>query len=85
MSIYKGRRSLGKIDRLPFKLRMEVEQRLMKGQTYKKVSEWLKSLGHDISFMSVYRYGKPFLVKFEAVKKAKVKAEYLIDINNGNQ
>ena len=71
------RRSHGKVDHLPLKLRLKVESLLIDGATYDKVSEYLKSLGHDISCMSVYRYGRPFLKKFEAVRKAKLDAEYL--------
>jgi len=73
------RRSHGKIDKLPYKLRYEVERRLIKGETYRQISEWLNSLGHDISLMSVFRYGKPFLKSFEAVKQAKHTASVLIE------
>ena len=73
------RRSHGKVDKLPLKLRMQVERRLIDGETYVAVSEWLKSLGHDISFMSVYRYGNPFLKRYEKVVEAKYKATILLD------
>jgi len=56
-----------------------VERRLIKGDTYMAISEWLKSIGHDISFMSVFRYGKPFLQRFEAVKKARDLAVIIAD------
>jgi len=71
-------RSHGKIDRLPYNLRLQVERRLINGDTYREISEWLKGIGHDISLMSVFRYGKPFLKRWEAVKNAKLTAEVLI-------
>ena len=70
MGMYGKRRSHSKIGSLPLKIRRQVEIMLIKGETYTNISDWLKSLGYDISFMSVYRYGKPFLAKFEKVKQA---------------
>ncbi len=38
-------RSHGKIDQLPADLRREVENRLLEGDTYEQVSEYLKEQG----------------------------------------
>ena len=38
-------RSHGKIDNLPPELKKEVENRLLAGDTYEEVSEWLKKAG----------------------------------------
>lgn len=62
------KRSHGKIDRLPEVLRREVENKLIEGRTYNEIAEYLKSMGQDIHAMSVGRYGKPFLERFEAIQ-----------------
>ena len=43
-------RSHGKIDNLPPELKKEVENRLLAGDTYEEVSEWLKRQGEGPSF-----------------------------------
>ena len=75
--IMSKRRSHGKIDHLPFKLRCEVERQLVRGVTYEKIAQYLRNLGYDIHYMSVYRYGKPYLKRFEAVKEASERARTL--------
>lgn len=65
------RRSHGKIDRLPTDIRYEVEKQIIKGVTYAKIAEYLKNSGYDIHLTSVQRYGKPFLKRFEGIKRAK--------------
>lgn len=43
-------RSHGKIDNLPPELKKEVENRLLAGDTYEEVSEWLKGRGRRSTF-----------------------------------
>lgn len=74
-------RSHGKIDRLPAPLKMEVENRLLNGDTYEGISEYLKEQGEDIHLSSVARYSKGFLKKFESVRIAKEFAKLLAEDN----
>ena len=52
------RRSIGKIDRLPLDLKETVERRLLSGDTYKEISEFLESEGHKVSQMAVHNHEK---------------------------
>lgn len=72
-------RSHGKIDRLPAPLKKEVENRLLNGDTYEDISDYLKTQGEDIHFSSVGRYGRGFLKKFESVRIAKEFAKLLAE------
>lgn len=74
-------RSHGKIDQLPPELKREVEERLLKGETYEEVSRWLKEQGEEVHLSSVGRYGKKFLNKFESVRIAKEFAKLLAEDN----
>jgi len=77
----KKNRSHGKIDSLPNMLRREVENKLLEGYTYEQISEFLKTMGHDVHYSSVHRFGKPFLKKFESVRMAKEFAQLLAEDN----
>ena len=57
-------RSHGKIDQLPPALRREVEDRLLNGDTYEQVSDYLKEQGEEVHVSSVGRYGKKLLNRF---------------------
>lgn len=72
-------RSHGKIDGLPAQLRAEVENRLLKGDTYEQVSQFLAEQGEEIHLSSVGRYGKKFLKRFESVRVAKEFAKLLAE------
>jgi len=74
-------RSHGKIDKLPDVLRKQVEEKLLEGFTYVEISNFLKNMGHSVSHVSVHRFGKPFLKKFEAVRMAKEYAQLLAEDN----
>ena len=74
-------RSHGKIDNLPLELKKEVENRLLAGDTYEEVSEWLKRQGEEVHLSSVGRYGRKFLNKFESVRVAKEFAKLLAEDN----
>ncbi len=74
-------RSHGKIDQLPADLRREVENRLLGGDTYEQVSDYLKEQGEEVHISSVGRYGKKFLARFESVRVAKEFAKLLAEDN----
>ncbi len=74
-------RSHGKIDKLPVELKKQVEEKLLSGETYEEVSDWLKTQGEDVHLSSVGRYGKKFLNKFESVRMAKEFAKLLAEDN----
>lgn len=72
-------RSHGKIDRLPQPLKKEVEEKLLDGETYEDIADYLKAKGEDIHYSSVGRYGRGFLKKFESVRVAKEFAKLLAE------
>ena len=74
-------RSHGKIDQLPPALRREVEDRLLNGDTYEQVSDYLKEQGEEVHVSSVGRYGKKFSNRFESVRVAKEFAKLLAEDN----
>lgn len=74
-------RSHGKIDNLPPGLKREVENKLIDGEKYEDISNYLKDQGEDIHYSSVGRYGRAFLKRFEAVRVAKDFAKLLADDN----
>lgn len=74
-------RSHGKIDSLPAHLRSEVENRLLDGDTYQEISQYLADQGEEVHLSSVGRYGKKFLKRFESVRVAKEFAKLLAEDN----
>ena len=74
-------RSHGKVERLPAKLKKDVENRLLEGETYEDISSYLKEQGEDISYSAVGRYGRGFLKRFESVRVAKEFAKLLAEDN----
>lgn len=74
-------RSHGKIDQLPPELKKQVEEKLLSGETYESVSDWLRDQGEEVHLSSVGRYGKKFLNKFESVRIAKEFAKLLAEDN----
>lgn len=74
-------RSHGKIEKLPESLKKEVEQKLLEGETYENIADYLKGQGEDVHFSSVGRYGRKFLKRFESVRIAKEFAKLLAEDN----
>jgi len=74
-------RSHGKIDNLPLPMKQQVDERLLAGQTYEAIADWLNEQGEEIHLSSVGRYGKKFLKKFEEVRIAKDFAKILAEDN----
>lgn len=74
-------RSHGKIDNLSPELKREVENRLLEGETYEQISDYLKEQGEEVHLSSVGRYGRKFLKRFESVRVAKEFAKLLAEDN----
>ena len=74
-------RSHSKVDKLPPELKREVEERLLSGETYEGISDYLKGQGEDIHYSSIGRYGQKFLKRFESVRIAKEFAKLLAEDN----
>jgi hypothetical protein len=72
-------RSHGKVDNLPPELRREVEERLLSGETYEQISDYLAGQGEEVHLSSVGRYGRKFLKRFESVRVAKEFAKLLAE------
>ncbi len=74
-------RSHGKIDELPDEIRNKVENMLLEGFRYQEIAAFLQENGYDISYSSVFRFGRPFIKKFESVRMAKEYAQLLAEDN----
>lgn len=74
-------RSHSKIDKLPEGMKKEVETKLLEGETYENISEYLADRGEDVHPSSIGRYGRRFLKKFESVRIAKEFAKLLSEDN----
>lgn len=74
-------RSHSKIEKLPEGMKKEVETKLLEGETYESISEYLADQGEDIHPSSIGRYGRRFLKKFESVRIAKEFAKLLAEDN----
>lgn len=63
---------------LPVEVQEAIETKLKEGKTYQEITDWINSLGHDISRASVGRYGKTFAEKLEAIREKRERfKEYL--------
>lgn len=74
-------RSHSKIEKLPEDMKKEVETKLLSGETYENISEYLADQGEDVHPSSIGRYGRRFLKKFESVRIAKEFAKLLAEDN----
>ena len=74
-------RSHSKIEKLPEGMKKEVETKLLEGETYESISEYLADQGEDVHPSSIGRYGRRFLKKFENVRIAKEFAKMLAEDN----
>lgn len=74
-------RAHSKIDGLPAPLKKQVNEKLLNGETYQDITEFLQEQGEDIHQSSVWRYGSKYLKKFEAVRIAKEYAKLLAEDN----
>ena len=78
----KGRRKHSKITSiLPPELVEAIHQRLVNGDTYQDIADWLNQKGHDVSRSSVGRYGKDFLARLERLKIVKEQAKTIVTEN----
>lgn len=74
-------RAHSKIEQLPEELKKDVEEKLITGETYENISEYLLKNGEEIHPSSIGRYGRRFLKKFENVRIAKEFAKMLAEDN----
>ena len=74
-------RAHSKIDDLPEPLRKQVDEKLLNGDTYQSISDYLQEQGEDVHYSSVGRYGRKYLKKFESVRMAKEYAKLLAEDN----
>lgn len=79
----KDRRSHPKIDDLPDELRKAVHERIVAGDTYRDISDWIRQKGHSISKTAVGDYGRNFLARLEQLKLVKEQARSIIDETQG--
>lgn len=74
-------RAHSKIDDLPEHLKKQVDEKLLAGETYQGISDYLQEQGEDVHYSSVGRYGRKYLKKFEAVRIATEYAKLLAEDN----
>lgn len=55
-----------------------INAKLVEGKTYQEITDWINSLGHDISRASVGRYGKTFAEKLEAIREKRERFKELL-------
>ncbi|MBQ8982697.1 MAG: DUF3486 family protein [Lachnospiraceae bacterium] len=72
-------RAHSKIDDLPDELHRQVDEKLLAGETYQGISDYLAEQGEDVHYSSIGRYGRKYLKKFEAVRIAKEYAKLLAE------
>ncbi|MCM0757360.1 DUF3486 family protein [Sporomusa sphaeroides DSM 2875] len=64
---------------LPPELQEAINIKLMEGKTYQEITDWINSLGHDVSRASVGRYGKDFTEKLEELRQKKEQFKALLE------
>lgn len=64
---------------LPPELIAAVNKRLVAGDTYRDVADFLNQKGHEISKSAVGRYGKDFLSRLERLKIVKEQARTIVE------
>jgi uncharacterized membrane-anchored protein YjiN (DUF445 family) len=64
---------------LPDELIEAVNKRLIEGDTYREVAEWINQKGYEISKSAVGRYGKDFLSRLERLKVVKEQAKTIVE------
>ncbi|SEO98161.1 phage protein Gp27 family protein [Propionispora vibrioides] len=75
----KDRRRHSKITSiLPAELVEAINRRLVAGDTYQQITEFINKAGHDVSMSSVGRYGKDFLSRLERLRIVKEQAKAIV-------
>ena len=73
-----SRRKHSKISQYPTELQEAINKRIVEGQTYAQITEWLNRMGHEISDEAVRRHGQDFLAKLERLKMVKEQAKVIV-------
>ncbi len=58
-----------------------INERLVAGETYESIAEYIRAQGHEISKSSIGRYGKDFLSKLERLRVVKEQARTIVSEN----
>ena len=66
---------------LPDGLVKAINERLVAGETYESIAEYIRAQGHEISKSSIGRYGKDFLSKLERLRVVKEQARTIVSEN----
>lgn len=77
-----GRRRIGKVDRLPPKLKSTVEQMLLTGTPYREIVAYLKDNGEIMSAMAVCTYAAKYKATVEMITIAQNNFSMLMDEMN---
>ncbi|MDR3561893.1 MAG: DUF3486 family protein [Negativicutes bacterium] len=78
----KDRRRHSKITSiLPPEVVEAINKRIVSGQTYQEIADYLNQSGHEISKSSIGRYGKEFLSRMERLKIVKEQAKTIVSEN----
>lgn len=77
----KNRRKHFKVEGLPDGILDAVNRKLVDGYTYQQVTDWLNTLGHDISKSAMGRYGKDFTSRLQRLQVVKDQAKAIVDVN----
>lgn len=77
----KHRRKHFKVEGLPDDILEAVNRKLVDGYTYREITEWLNSLGHEISHSAMGRYGKDFTARLQRLQVVKEQAKAIVDVN----
>jgi hypothetical protein len=64
-----------KIDLLPPDIRDAIDRKLITGETYDEIADWLQDQGYDISRSTVGRFGHDFFKVWQVVRKNELKAK----------
>ncbi len=72
----KKRKRLSKLDRLPIKIREEIDRLMLEESfSYRQVEVWLQDRGHNISKTTIGRYGKRFFDIYHNVRRFETQAK----------
>lgn len=71
-----------KCDLLPEEVKTQLNQKLVEQafSRYEDLSEWLDTIGYEISKSAIHRYGKEFKSQLEAIKLATEQAKAIAEV-----
>ncbi len=77
-----ARRKIGKVDKLPPRLKDDVEQMLLTGTSYKDIVDYLKENGENLSQMAICTYAKKYRATVEMLNVAQTNFNSLLELMN---